>query len=91
MQMVTAVRDIGRRVATNFQRVEATRKAQDFAEQRLSAEQKKFSVGMSDTFRVLQAQRDLAIARNNLLRAVLDYNRTLNDFDAIQRAPVLGR
>jgi len=91
MQIVTAVRDVGRRVATNFQRVEATRKAQTFAEQRLSAEQKKFSVGMSDTFRVLQAQRDLAIARNNLLRAVLDYNRTLNDFDAIQKAPVLGR
>jgi outer membrane protein TolC len=90
MQVVTAVRDIGRRVLTNFQRVEATKKARDFAEQRLSAEQKKFSVGMSDTFRVLQAQRDLAIARNNLLRAVLDYNLTLNDFDAIQKAPVLG-
>ncbi len=91
MQIVTAVRDIGRRVATNFQRVEATKKAQNFAEQRLSAEQKKFSVGMSDTFRVLQAQRDLSIARNNLLRAVLDYNRTLNDFDAIQKAPIVGR
>ncbi|HEX2343140.1 MAG TPA: TolC family protein [Vicinamibacterales bacterium] len=91
MQVVTAVRDIGRRVQTNFQRVEATKKARDFAEQRLSAEQKKFSVGMSDTFRVLQAQRDLAVARNNLLRAILDYNRTLNDFDAIQKAPILGR
>jgi outer membrane protein len=90
MQVASAVRDIGRRVGTNFQRVEATRKAQNFAEQRLSAEQKKFSVGMSDTFRVLQAQRDLAVARNNLLRAVLDYNRTLNDFDAIQKAPVVG-
>ncbi|MGH9330554.1 MAG: TolC family protein [Vicinamibacterales bacterium] len=91
MQVVTAVRDVGRRVATNFQRVEATRKAQNFAEQRLSAEQKKFTVGMSDTFRVLQAQRDLAIARNTLLRAILDYNRTLNDFDAIQKAPLAGR
>jgi outer membrane protein TolC len=90
MQVVTAVRDIGRRVQTNFQRVEATKKARDFAEQRLSAEQKKFSVGMSDTFRVLQAQRDLAVARNNLLRAILDYNRTLNDFDAIQKAPLAG-
>jgi outer membrane protein TolC len=90
MQVVTAVRDIGRRVQTNFQRVEATKKARDFAEQRLSAEQKKFSVGMSDTFRVLQAQRDLAVARNNLLRAILDYNRTLNDFDAIQKAPIAG-
>jgi outer membrane protein len=91
MQVITAVRDIGRRVGTNFQRVEATRKAQNFAEQRLSAEQKKFAVGMSDTFRVLQAQRDLAVARNNLLRAVLDYNRTLNDFDAIQKTPLIGR
>jgi outer membrane protein len=89
MQVASAVRDVGRRVGTNFQRVEATRKAQEFAEQRLAAEQKKFNVGMSDTFRVLQAQRDLAVARNNLLQAILDYNRTLNDFDAIQRVPLV--
>jgi outer membrane protein TolC len=91
MQVASAVRDIGRRVGTNFQRVEATRKAQEFAEQRLAAEQKKFNVGMSDTFRVLQAQRDLAIARNNLLQAILDYNRTINDFDAIQKVPLIAR
>jgi outer membrane protein TolC len=91
MQVVSAVRDVGRRVGTNFQRVEATRKAQEFAEQRLAAEQKKFNVGMSDTFRVLQAQRDLAVARNNLLQAILDYNRTLNDFDAIQKVPLVAR
>jgi outer membrane protein TolC len=91
MQVASAVRDIGRRVGTNFQRVEATRKAQEFAEQRLAAEQKKFNVGMSDTFRVLQAQRDLAISRNNLLQAILDYNRTINDFDAIQKVPLIAR
>jgi outer membrane protein len=90
MQVASAVRDVGRRVGTNFQRVQATRKAQDFAEQRLAAEQKKFNVGMSDTFRVLQAQRDLAVARNTLLQAVLDYNRTLNDFDAIQKVPLVA-
>jgi outer membrane protein len=91
MQVASAVRDVGRRVGTNFQRVQATRKAQEFAEQRLAAEQKKFSVGMSDTFRVLQAQRDLAIARNNLLQAILDYNRILNDFEAIQKVPLVAR
>jgi outer membrane protein TolC len=91
MQVVSAVRDVGRRVGTNFQRVEATRKAREFAEQRLAAEQKKFNVGMSDTFRVLQAQRDLSIARNTMLQAILDYNRTLNDFDAIQKVPLIAR
>jgi outer membrane protein len=91
MQVATGVRDVGRRVATNFQRVEATRKAARFAEERLSAEQKKFAVGMTSTFQIFQAQRDLSIARNNLLRAILDYNRSLNDFDAIQKAPLAGR
>lgn len=91
MLVATTVRDTARQVETNLKRVEVTEKARELAERRLEAEQKKFAVGMSDTFRVLQAQRDLAVARNAELRAVVDYNKSLVDFEAVQQAPLTGR
>jgi outer membrane protein len=91
MQIATAVRDAGRQVTTNLKRVEATRKAREFAERRLEAEQKRFTVGLSTTFQLFQAQRDLARQRQNELNAIIDYNRSLVDFEAIQVAPVGGR
>ena len=84
------VRDVGRRVTMNLQRVEATRVARQLAELRLEAEQKKFGVGMSTSFIVFQAQRDLAQARNSEVFAILDYIRSLVDFEAVQEAPLSG-
>jgi hypothetical protein len=37
---------------------------------------------------VFQAQRDLAVARNSELRATLDYNQSLVDFETVQEAPI---
>jgi outer membrane protein TolC len=90
LQITTAVRDAGRQVNTNLKRVQATAVARQLAEQRLAAEQKKFNVGMSTTFIVFQAQRELTSARNNELRAIIDYNRSLIDFEAIQQIPLNG-
>ena len=73
-----------------MQRVEATRASRELAARRLEAEQRKFEVGLSTTFFVFQAQRDLATARNNELRAILDYIRSLVDFDAVQEIPLGG-
>ncbi len=87
-QVATAVRDAGRQVTTNLKRVEATRKAREFAERRLEAEQKRMTVGLSTTFQLFQAQRDLARQRVNELNALIDYNRSLVDFEAIQVAPI---
>src|SRR5262249_37141179 len=70
---VRQVRDGAYRLEQNRQRIETTRTARDLAEQRLDAEQKRYEVGMSTSFLVIQAQRDLAIARNNELQAGLDY------------------
>ena len=42
---------------------------------------------MSTSFLVIQAQRDLAQARTNELAAVLAYDLSLVDFDAVQQAP----
>ena len=74
----------------NRKRIDTSRAGRDFAEQRLDAEQKRFEVGMSTTFLVVQAQRDLAQARNNELAASLDYVRAIIDFDALQEAAPAG-
>ena len=83
----TTVRDAARQVETNLRRVEATRKARDRAEQRLAAQEKRMTVGMSTTFELVQAQRDLARQRQNEVNAVIDYNRSIIGFETIQTAP----
>jgi outer membrane protein TolC len=90
LQVTTQVRDAGRQVNTNLKRVEATRVSRELAERRLESEQKKFSAGLSTSFLVFQAQRDLAQARNAELRAILDYNTSLVDFETVQEAPTTG-
>jgi outer membrane protein len=83
----TTVRDAARQVETNLRRVEATRKARDRAEQRLAAQEKRMTVGMSTTFELVQAQRDLARQRQNEVNAVIDYNRSIIGFETIQISP----
>lgn len=87
LEVATEVRDTGRQVNTNMKRIDATTAARQLAERRLDAEEKKFAAGMSTSFLVFQAQRDLAQARNAEVRAVLDYNTSLVDFETIQEAP----
>jgi outer membrane protein TolC len=65
--------------------VQAARAARELQEQRLSAEQSKFEVGMSTNFQVVQAQRDLNDARNSELRSILDYQRSQVEFDRVQQ------
>jgi hypothetical protein len=40
---------------------------------------------MSTSFLVIQAQRDLAVARNNELQAFLDYQLAVVAFETVQR------
>ena len=75
-------------MVTNQRRVETTRLSRQLAERRLEAEEQKFTVGTSTSFFVFQAQRDLAQARNNELRARLDYSRSVVDFETVQHAPL---
>ena len=89
-QVVASVREAGRQVNTSLKRVESTKKARELAEQTLQAEEKRLAVGLSDTFRVLQAQRDLARQRVNELNAIISYNRALVNFEAVQTVPLNG-
>jgi outer membrane protein TolC len=88
LQVAASVRNVGRQVETNLKRVEATQKARELAERRLEAEQKKFSVGLTSSFIVFQVQRDLAVARFNELAAIIDYNKSLVNFAAVQETPL---
>jgi outer membrane protein TolC len=86
----TEVRNAGRNVNTNRKRVDSTRSARVFSERQLEAAQKKFAVGLATSLDVLVAQRDLTNARNNELTAIIDYQRSLVDFEAVQEAGVGG-
>jgi RND family efflux transporter MFP subunit len=84
LSVATEVTNAGLTVQSNLKRVEAAMVARDLAQQRLDAEQAKFEVGMSTNFLVVQAQRDLRDAQNVELRAVLDYRKSLVDFERAQ-------
>ena len=83
---IQQVRDAAWKIEMNAKRIETTRSARELAEQRLDAERKRFEVGMSTSFLTIQAQRDLANARTNELGAVLAYDLSLVDFEALQEA-----
>ncbi len=72
-----AIRSAWRDAMAAFQRMKATRKARELAEKKLEAEQVKFSQGASTNYMVLTYQRDLARAKINELKSILDYNIAL--------------
>jgi outer membrane protein len=90
LTVATQIRDFARSVQTNSKRVEATRASRSLAERRLEAEEKKFQAGMTTSFLVFQAQRDLNQARNNELQALIDYLKSVVDYETSQRAPIGG-
>jgi outer membrane protein TolC len=90
LQIATEIRDAGRRVNTNAKRIDASRASRVLSAERLDAERLKFGVGLSTSFLVFQAQRDFVTARVTELRAILDYNKSLADFEALQEAALTG-
>jgi outer membrane protein len=88
--IVAQVRDAARQVTTALKRVATTQKARELAEQNLQAYEKRLAVGLSDTFLVIQAQRDLTGQLNNELAAIIAYNRALINFETVQVVPFGG-
>ena len=83
---IQQVRDAAYKIDMNAKRIATTRAATNLAEQRLDAEQKRFEVGLSTSFLVIQAQRDLAQAKANEVSAVLAYDLALVDYEELQEA-----
>lgn len=75
---------------SQFQQVEATRQARLFAQDALTAEQKKYENGKSTSFLVLQYQRDLTRSRFEELAALAEYNKALASL-AAQEGTTLQR
>jgi outer membrane protein TolC len=86
LKAVRQLRQSAWQVDMNARRINTSRAGRALAEQRLEAEQKRFEVGMSTTFLVVQAQRDLAQARNNELQAALEYVKAVIEFETLQEA-----
>ena len=90
LQAAETVRQAGRQVRSTIERNDAARSAASFAQERFAAEQRRYEVGLSTTFLVTQAQRDLLQAQVSLLQTMLDYESSLVSFEAVQLAPPLA-
>ncbi len=78
-EIMVDIDDAIKRATSNFERIQATRKAREYAEAALSAEQKKLENGKSTSFEVLRLQRDLTTARSEEISALVQYNISLAD------------
>jgi outer membrane protein len=85
LQVATDVTNAAITVQNSGEAVQASQAAREFAEKKLEAEQSKFEVGMSTNYFVVQAQRDLSDARNSELRQILNYRKSLVEFERLQQ------
>jgi outer membrane protein len=90
VQTAETVRRAGRQIRSTAERVEAARARATLAQERLTSEQRRFEAGLSTTFLVTQAQRDLLEADVNLLQTSFEYESALVNFEAVQVAPPLA-
>jgi outer membrane protein len=87
-RVIIEVNAAAREVDTNYRRLDTSATAVSLAERRLDAEQRKFASGLSTSFFVFQAQRDLSEAREAQLRSLLDYHLATVDVEAVQLIPL---
>jgi outer membrane protein TolC len=74
-RIVIEVREAVRQLKTNHKRIVATQSALELEERKLAAEQKKYELGLSTNYNVLQFQADLSEAQTRHLKAIIDYNK----------------
>lgn len=85
LQIATDVTNAALQMQSNSERVQAAHAAMVLAQQTLDAERSKFEVGMSTNFNVIQFQRDLANAQNTELQAVLNYRKSIVEYERLQQ------
>jgi outer membrane protein len=87
LQIATEVTGAALAVRNSLEAMQAALSARQLSERREEAARSKYDVGMATNFEVVQAQRDLADARNRELREQLNYQRALVDFQRVQVSP----
>jgi outer membrane protein len=85
-QIRIEVRNAQFSVQQNRARVEAAQAAVKLANQTLDAEQKKYALGASTNYNVLQAQRDLSVAESTQVAATTDYEKSRVNLDEVTGA-----
>jgi outer membrane protein TolC len=75
-QIVVEVREAVRQIQTEEKRVQAAGISRKLAQRKLDAEEKKFEVGLSTSFNVLEFQEDLLLEQSIELRAIIDYRKS---------------
>jgi outer membrane protein TolC len=90
LHIAGALRQAARQVHSTAERIEAARAGASVAKQRLDVEQRRYEAGLSTSFLVTEAQRDLLQAEVSLLQATLDHQSALVSFEALQEAPAEG-
>ncbi len=85
LRVATEITSAALTVQNNLQQVQAAAASRELAQRRLEAEQSKFEVGMSTNYNVVLAQRDFADAQDAELRALLNYRKSLVEFERLQQ------
>ena len=75
-KIILEVRESVRQLKTDAKRIKAATVARKLAEEKLKAEEKKFEVGLSTSFNVLEFQEDLAESQTNEIKTVIDYKQS---------------
>ncbi|MCM3881902.1 MAG: TolC family protein [Vicinamibacterales bacterium] len=86
LTVATEVTNAALQVTNSTESLAAARAARDLSQRRLDAEMSRFEVGMSTNYQVVQMQRDLRDAQNSELRALLNYRKSLVEYDRVQQA-----
>jgi outer membrane protein TolC len=86
LNVATEVTNAALQVTNATEGLAAARAARELSQRRLDAEMSRFEVGLSNNFQVVQSQRDLREAQNSELRALLNYQKSLVEFDRVQQA-----
>lgn len=87
-RVILEVNNAVREVETNYRRLEPSATTVALFERRLDGEERKFASGLSTSFFVFQAQRDLSEAREAQLRSLLDFHLASVDLEAVQVIPL---
>jgi outer membrane protein TolC len=90
LDAAASIRQAARQLRSTNEREDAARAGVTLAGQRLETEQRRYEVGLTTSFLVTQAQRDLLQAQVNLLQATLDYQSSLVAFEALRLAPAVS-
>src|SRR5439155_1328945 len=90
LKAAETIRQAARQVRSSAERVDAAKAGATLTKSRLDTEQRRYEVGLSTSFLVTQAQRDLLQAEVNLLQATLDHQSSVVNFEALRQAPALA-